>query len=97
MRARNSAPTAGLESPYCTTPAEGGSNVAAIASSVDLPAPLAPSNATISPASHRKLILLRTRRLPKCRETSVKVSERKSISALLRCRLVVELRVDALQ
>src|SRR5580765_7656283 len=96
IRARSAAPEAAGASPYCTTPAEGARRVAAIARSVDLPAPLAPRSATISPTSHRKLILLRTRRLPKCRETSVKVSERKSISPL-RGRLVVELRVDALQ
>ena len=81
MRARNAAPDAAVASPYCTMPADGGSKVAAIARRVDLPAPLAPSNATISPASHRNEILLRTRRLPKCRETSVKVSELKSITA----------------
>src|SRR6478609_9168628 len=66
-------------------------------SSVDLPAPFGPSRATISPALNRNDTLLSTRRRPKWRETSVNVSERKSIGGALRSRLLVHLRVDAFE
>src|SRR5216117_2794934 len=71
--------------------------VEAMESRVDLPAPFGPSRATISPALNRNDTLLRTRRRPKWRETSVNVSERKSIGGALRSRLLVHLRVDAFE
>ena len=66
-------------------------------SKVDLPAPFGPRRAMISPALNRNDTLLSTRRRPKWRETSVNVSERKSIGGALRSRLLVHLRVDAFE
>ena len=98
MRARSPAPAARASAPpYRTSPDDGSSSVAAIERSVDFPAPFEPSSATTSPHSHCSDTLLRTRRRPKWRDTSVKVSERKSIRQALRGRLAVELGVDPLE
>ena len=61
-------------------PDEGSSSVAAIDSSVDLPAPFGPSSATISPALALEATPVERAATAEVRETSVKVSERKSIA-----------------
>ncbi len=90
--------------PYATAPLVGRRSVAAIDRSVDFPAPLGPRSATISPASQTSDTLFSARRRPKLRETSVKLSEVKSMYWRIGARgtapsgcLTIDLGVDAFE
>src|SRR5687767_10733743 len=99
MRARSAAPPVlAVRSPYRTVPDDGLRSVAAIESSVDLPAPFGPSRATISPARQLSETRLSARRRPKLRVTSWNVRLSKSTLRGANDRdLVVERGVDAFE
>ena len=67
--------------PVETSPADGSTSDAAIASRVDFPAPFGPTSATMLPASHWNDTRLRAHRRPKVRDTSANVSEVKSMDS----------------
>src|SRR5262249_50544763 len=64
--------------PYRISPFDGSESVATSDSSVDLPAPFGPSKPMMSPLLAVSVTSPSARRRPKCRDTSVRLTESKS-------------------